>query len=460
MKEGSHHMSQIEKVLAGWEKAETILLKGALLVDPAAGIEEKQDVFIRKGKIEGLSPEITREADLVIDLSGMICAPGFSDMHVHFREPGGEDAETIASGSLAAARGGFTRVACMPNTTPALDSRGLIEFVISQGRAAGFCRVYPVAAATKQRSGAELTELRELQQAGAIAFSDDGSPVGDALVMRRLLEYAKTWDLLVISHAEEPSLVKDGLMNEGYWSTLLGLRGIPAAAESIAIARDIKLAEMTGGRVHIAHVSTREGVNLIREGKARGISVTGETAPHYFSLTDEALQAYDSVHKVNPPLRTEDDRVAILEGILDGTLDVLATDHAPHTDIAKDQELDAAPPGMIGLETAVGVTMEYLHHREQIGLSKIVNICSTRAAEILGWGGGRIKMGENADLTVIDPDAKWTVDPTRFASLSRNCPFKDWELRGRVKMTVCDGRLTHGEELKWRASERLASQIG
>jgi len=232
-------MNQMADAVRLWNKADTILLRGALLVDPAANINEKQDVFIRNGKIEGLAPEIKRDADLVVDLSGMICAPGFSDMHVHFREPGGEDAETIYSGSLAAARGGFTRVACMPNTTPALESRGLIEFIISQAKAAGYCRVYPVAAATKDRSGEQITELRELQEAGAIAVSDDGSPVSDALVMRRLLEYAKTWDILVITHAEELSLSSGGLMNEGFWSTKLGLRGIPAASESIAVARDL-----------------------------------------------------------------------------------------------------------------------------------------------------------------------------------------------------------------------------
>ncbi len=448
-------MSQMAEALRYWDKAETILLRGATVIDPAASVNEKQDLFIRKGKIEGLSPEIKRDADLVVDLSGMICAPGFSDMHVHFREPGGEDAETIRTGSQAASIGGFTRVACMPNTTPALDSRGLVEFVISQGKAAGYCRVYPIAAATKGRQGEQVSELRELQLAGAVAVSDDGSPVASSLVMRRLLEYAKTWDLLVISHAEELTLSKDGLMNEGYWSTKLGLRGIPAASESIAVARDLKLAEITGARLHIAHVSTKDSVDLLRAAKSAGIRVTAETAPQYFSLTEELLQEYDSVHKVNPPLRSEDDRVAILEAVLDGTIDVIATDHAPHTDISKDQELDAAPPGMIGLETSVGVAMEYLHHREKIDLNRIVSLFSTRAAEIMGWGGGRIRLGENADLTVIDPGAVWTVDPSKFVSLARNCPFRNWELRGKVRLTVCDGKLTYQDELGFEPTERI-----
>jgi dihydroorotase len=453
-------MNQTTEGRRNWEQAETILLRGARVVDPAADLEEKRDIFLRRGRIEGIAPAITREADLLVDLEGLVCAPGFGDLHVHLREPGGEDAETIASGSHAAAVGGFTRVACMPNTEPAIDSRGLVEFVIRRAREAGHCRVHPVAAATKGRAGEQLTEMRELQAAGAVAVSDDGSPVKNPLVMRRLMEYARTWDLLVITHAEEGALSDGGVMNEGYWSTVLGLPGVPAAAEAIAIDRDVRLAELARGRLHVAHVSTAEGVAILRAAKARGVAVTGETAPHYFALTDASLKSFDSVYRVNPPLRTAEDRQAILEGLRDGTLDLIATDHAPHTSADKDQELKSAPPGMIGLETAVGVTLEHLYHREGFSLTEVVRLMATRPAEIARWGGGRIQPGEDADLTVFDPDAAWEVDAEQFASLARNCPFQGWKLRGRVQMTVCGGRLTHEEGLAFCPSERLQSQLG
>lgn len=447
------------EVQRNWERAETILLKGGTVIDPESGIAGESDLFLRRGRIEGISPSISREADLVVALSGLIVAPGFGDLHVHLREPGGEDAETIATGTRAAARGGFTRVACMPNTDPPIDNRGQVEFVLRQALAAGHCRVHPVAAATIGRRGEQLTDIRELQAAGAIAVSDDGSPVADARVMRRLLEYAHTWGMLVITHAEEPSLVQDGVMNEGYWSTALGLRGIPTAAEGIAIARDIRLAELADAALHIAHISTREGVDLLRAAKARGAKVTGETAPHYLMLTDECLKSFDSVFRVNPPLRGEEDRRALIEGIKDGTIDAIATDHAPHTQVSKDKELDASPPGMIGLETAVGVALEVLHHREGIDLATIVKLLAVRPAEIGGWGGGCIRMGEDADLTVFDPGAEWVVDPNAFASMARNCPFRNERLRGRVRMTICGGRLTHAEDLSFSPSERLQSLI-
>ncbi len=450
-------MADTNQATGLWKAAETILLRGATVVDPAAGLEAKQDIFIRRGKIEGLSPSIGRDADLVVDLDGLVCSPGFGDLHVHFREPGGEESETIASGSKAAAVGGFTRVACMPNTKPAIDTRGQVEYVIRRGEGAGHCRVFPVAAATKERQGEILAEMREMQLAGAVAVSDDGSPVGNPQVMRRLLEYAGTWDLLVITHAEDPHLSGNGVMNEGYWSTALGVPGIPTASEGIAIARDVRLCELTGARLHVAHVSTREGVEIIRAAKARGIPVTAETAPHYLALTDGALRTYDTVYKVNPPLRTEEDRLAILAGVKDGTLDIIATDHAPHAQDYKDQELDHAPPGMIGLETSLGVSLEYLHHREGLSLTEVVRAFSSRVSEIAGWGGGRIQMGEDVDLAVFDPREEWIVDPETFASLSRNCPFQGWKLRGRVKMTICGGQLTHEENVRFKPSERLLS---
>jgi dihydroorotase len=441
-----------------WERAETILLSGGRLIDPAGGIDEPRDLFIRRGKLEAAAAGITREADLTLDLAGKVVAPGFGDLHVHLREPGDEDAETIASGCRAAAAGGFTRIACMPNTRPPLDNRGQIEYVLRQAAAAQ-ARVFPVAAATRARAGRELTEMRELQAAGAVAVSDDGSPIEDSRMMRRVLEYAHTWNLPVITHAEDRALAAGGVMNEGYWSTVLGLPGAPAAAEGIAVARDIRLAAWTGARLHIAHVSTAEAVALVREAKARGIAVTAETAPHYIALTDEALKEFDSVFRVNPPLRTEADRRAVIAGLRDGAIDALATDHAPHTRVAKDQELEAAPAGMIGLESAVGVTLEVLHHREGFPLNEVVRLWSSRPSAIMAWGGGQVRLGEDADLTVLDPAAAWVCDPETFASLARNCPFRGWKLRGRVQMTICGGRLTHIEGVSACPSERLLSRM-
>jgi dihydroorotase len=442
-----------------WEKAETILLRGGQLVDPQAGLDGPHDAFLRGGRVELVAPHIHREADLVVELKGRVLAPGFGDLHVHLREPGNEDAETIETGCRAAAVGGFTRVACMPNTDPPLDTRGMIEFVQRRARAAGDARVFPVAAATRARAGAELTDMHELRDAGVLAVSDDGSPIANSRVMRRVLEYARTWNLLVITHAEDPGLSAGGLMHEGYWSTILGMRGIPDAAEGIAVARDVRLAELTGARLHIAHVSTREAVETIRQAKQRGVPVTAETAPHYIALTDEILQGYESVYRVNPPLRSEADRVAVIAGLRDGTLDAIATDHAPHTDVAKEQEFEATPPGMIGMETALGVTLEILHHREGFPLTEIVRMMSARPAAIMGWGGGRIRLGEDADLTVFDRETPWTVDAALFASKARNCPFRGWTLRGRAHLTVCGGRLTHEEGVEFCPSERLLSRV-
>ncbi|MBD3235260.1 MAG: amidohydrolase family protein [Candidatus Eisenbacteria bacterium] len=451
-------MTSFAEAQRWWGAAETILLRGGHLIDPAAGIDEPQDIFLRRGHIEAIAGRIGRDADLRVELEGLCIAPGFGDIHVHLREPGGEDAETIESGSAAAARGGFTRIACMPNTEPPIDTRGLVEFVLRRAQSAGAAEVFPVAASTKRRAGDELTEMQELREAGVLAVSDDGSPVRDARVMRRVLEYALTWDLLVISHAEEPSLSAGGVMHEGYWSTVLGLEGIPAAAESVAIARDLRLAELTGGRLHIAHVSTHEGVELIRGAKERGVAVTAETAPHYLALTDESLRTFDSVYRVNPPLRSAADREALIAGLRDGTLDCIASDHAPHTDVAKDQELEAAPPGMIGMETTLGVVCEILHHREGFSLRDLVRLCATRPAEIIGWDPGRVRMGGAAHLTVFAPDQEWEVDPSAFASRARNCPFRTWRLRGRSRLTVCGGRLTHQEDVEFCPSERLLTQ--
>ena len=435
------------EVQRSWEKAETILLKGGTVIDPASGIATESDLFLRSGHVEGISASISREADLIVDLTGLVVSPGFGDLHVHLREPGGEDAETIETGTLAAARGGFTRVACMPNTDPPIDNRGQIEFILRQARASGHCRVHPVAAATVGRQGEQLTDIRELQEAGAVAVSDDGSPIEDAHVMRRLLEYARTWGMLVITHAEEPSLSKAGVMNEGYWSTALGLRGIPAAAEGIAIARDIRLAELADAHLHIAHISTREGVDLLRAAKARGAKVTGETAPHYLMLTDELLKGYDSVYRVNPPLRGEEDRQALIAGIKDGTIDALATDHAPHTQVSKDKELDASPPGMIGLETALGVYTAELIESGLLSWMQLIEKLTVRPAAALGLDAPSLAMGQCADITIIDPARRWKVEPEKFRSKGRNCPFAGRTLTGKAVATILAGRVCYLDSL-------------
>jgi dihydroorotase len=426
--------------------AERFVLRGARVVDPASGTDAVRDVLVKDGLLEAVEPSLPGGVDaLELRAEGKILCPGLQDVHVHFREPGGEDSETIESGALAAARGGFSHVLTMPNTTPPVDHRGIVEQILRRGRAACGTVVVPAAAITKGLAGAELTEMMELREAGAIAVTDDGHPVDSAVMMRRGMEYARGAGMLLISHCEDRSLKGAGVMNEGYWSTMLGLRGIPAESETIAIARDIALARLTGCRLHVAHVSTAAGVEHIRKAKAEGLPVTAETAPHYLALTDVRLRGYDPRFKMNPPLRTEADRKALKEGLRDGTIDVIATDHAPHASERKEVELDAAPFGVIGLETSLSVCIEELIHGEVLDWIGLVHVMSARAAGLMEWGGGRLVVGEPADLTLIDPEARWTVRSEAFASLSRNCPFEGQELPGRVLLTMADGRVTHAE---------------
>jgi dihydroorotase len=443
-----------------WEVARTIALEDVRVVDPGGPWDGARRLVLREGRVlEPAEAAQIPEPDLVLDLKGCLVTPGLADMHVHLREPGDEDAETVATGLQAAARGGFTRVACMPNTKPPLDSRAAVEFVLARAREACGVRLHPVGGITLGLQSDELTEMADLQAAGVLAVSNDGYPVRSSLVMRRAMEYAKGLGLLVISHAEDPDLRGPGVMNEGYWSTVLGLRGIPAAAEEIAVARDIALCRLTGCRLHIAHVSTAGSVELIRRAKAEGLPVTAETAPHYFTLTDASLQTYDANFKMNPPLRTERDVEAILAGLADGTLDVVASDHAPHTPEAKEVELDQAAFGIIGLETSLGIVVTHLLRPGRIGPDDLVRLMSRRPAEIMGWPGGRIVSGEPADLTVIDTGRTWTVDPEEFASKSRNTPFGGWELQGRAVLTVAGGRVVHQGDLSGRVRAELLDRI-
>jgi dihydroorotase len=421
-----------------------LFLRNGRLIDPASGIDGPRDVLLKDGRIAGIHqpgqagelPPGTRE----FDCRGCWLVPGLIDMHVHLREPGEEYKETIVSGTRAAAAGGFTAVACMPNTRPVNDCQAVTAFILGKARE-GYARVYPVGAISRGSTGEVLAEYGELKAAGAVAVSDDGLPVSNSQLMRRALEYASNHGLLVISHAEEPALSRNGLMNEGALATRLGLTGIPSIAEEIMVYRDLALAAYLGQPIHIAHVSTREAVDLIRRAKERGCRVSAETAPHYFTLTEEAVGQYNTKAKMNPPLRRRTDVEAIREGLRDGTLDAIATDHAPHSALEKDVEFDMAANGIIGLETSLSLALG-LVREGVIGPSRLVELLATRPAEILGVTGGKLTAGAPADLTVIDPQREFIYDAARVVSKSKNSPFLGWPLQGQAVLTIVGGRIT------------------
>jgi dihydroorotase len=424
---------------------QTILLRNGRVIDPSQNFDAVADLWLADGKILGTGPQPGRAADRTLDCTGLIVAPGLIDMHVHLREPGREEDETIATGTAAAVAGGVTSVACMPNTEPALDTRMAAEFVVQQAQRAGFCNVFPIGAVTKNREGKELAELGGLVEGGAVAFTDDGAPVYSAEIMRRALEYCKMLDRAVLVHAEILELTQGGVMNEGFVSTQLGLRGMPAVAEDIMIYRDIVLAELTGGKVHILHVSTAGGVDLIRQGIAKGIRVSGEACPHHFLLTDETLRAFDSNYKMSPPLRTQKDVDAILAGLKDGTLSVLATDHAPHAPEKKERELDQAPNGIIGLETFLPLCVTHLVEPGHLSWPQMLAKMTVNPARVLGIDRGTLQPGKPADVTVIDPKAKWTIDKASFKSKSRNTPFDGHKVTGRAVATIVGGVVKKNE---------------
>ncbi len=417
-----------------------LLLKGGRIIDPSQGLDLVADLLLEEGKIAALAPNLSPEGAEVLPCEGLIVSPGFIDLHVHFREPGEEWKETIATGSKAAVAGGFTAVACMPNTKPPNDNAEITRYLLQKAAEAGLCRVYPVACITKGQRGEELTEFGELKAAGAVAVSDDGRPVPEAGLMRLALEYAKNFDLPVISHAEELSLSQGGHVNEGLASARLGLRGIPAQGEAIAIFREVALVELTGSPIHIAHVSTRAGVEIIRRAKEKGLPVTAETAPHYFTLTEEATFGYHTNAKVNPPLRSEEDRQAVEEALADGTLDAIATDHAPHSPLEKVCEFERAAFGLIGLETALPLTLR-LVERGTISLVRLVELLSCTPAKILKIPGGTLRQGGVADVTVFDPEARWVVTEEALHSKSKNSPFLGWEMKGLAVYTIVGGRV-------------------
>ena len=426
-----------------------LLLTGARVIDPSQKMDAVADVLLENGKIAQIAPDLSKTLDSkssgkikTIDLASMIVTPGLIDMHTHLREPGLEYKETIASGAAAAVAGGFTSVACMPNSSPINDNRSITEFIKRKAAEAALANVYPIGAISKDSAGSQLTEFWDLKEAGVVALSDDGKPVMDAALMRRALEYASSLGLPVISHCEDMNLSGGGLMNEGYYSTILGLRGIPSIAEEAMVARDILIAEFTKTSVHIAHVSTAGSVRLIREAKKRGLSVTAETAPHYFTLTDESVQGYDTNFKINPPLRGIDDLAAIKEGLADGTLDAIACDHAPHGRTDKEVEFEYAACGISGLETSLGLSMQ-LVHEGVISWAQLIAKMSSNPARILNLPKGTLKAGADADITVIDPNLKWTIDVKAFRSRGKNTPVHGREMQGRAALTIVGGDIKY-----------------
>ena len=424
-----------------------ILLRGGRVVDPSQRLDEVLDVLLVGGEVAriGRDLEAPEGAD-VRRVDGLVVCPGLIDLHVHLREPGFEHKETIQTGARAAAAGGFTAVCAMPNTDPPIDDPAAVGFVLAEGMRAGAARVYPVGCISVGQKGERLTEIGEMVDAGAVAISDDGQPVADSGLMRLALEYAQTFGIPVADHCEDKGLSRGGSMHEGVVSARLGLIGIPGAAEDTIVARDLMLAELTGGRIHIQHVSTRRSVELIREAKARGVRVTAEATPHHFTLTDEAVDGYRTEAKVNPPLRTADDRDAVREGLADGTLDCIATDHAPHHYDEKEQAFDDAPFGLIGLETALGLAITELVGKGVLTLMDLVDRMSCGPARAFNLPGGTLRPGSPADVTVFDPAEEWIVDPNTFLSKSRNTPFAGWKLTGRAVLTIVGGRIVWSRE--------------
>jgi len=418
-----------------------LLLKNGRVVDPASKLDARRDVLIEDGRLAAVDAKIERTGAEVFDAANLVVAPGFIDMHVHLREPGKEAAETIQSGARAAAAGGFTALASMPNTQPANDTALVTRYILAQAAQAGGARVYPVGAVTKNLAGEELAELESLRAAGAVAFSDDGHPVWNSRILRRALEYAAALNLVVIDHCEDPQLAAGGVMHEGEWALRLGLRGIPALAEELPVTRNVVMAALTGGRIHQAHLSTRGALDVVRRAKREGARVTCEVTPHHFTLTDEACRDYDTRAKMNPPLRSADDVAALIEGLADGTVDAIASDHAPHTPTEKQTDFESAPFGVIGLETTVALALDKLFHAGKITLPRLIELFSVNPARILGVEGGQLKVGAPADLTVLDLEKKWTYRAAEGLSKSRNSPFDGWSFRGAPAATIVAGAL-------------------
>jgi dihydroorotase len=425
-----------------------IVLRGGRLIDPSQGLDDTGDVLVVDERIEhaGAPNESYGEDVQIVDCAGFVIAPGFIDVHCHLREPGREDVETIATGARSAAAGGFTAVCAMPNTDPVTDNQAAVGFITRQAARAKAARVYPIGAISVGQRGESLAEFGEMVGAGAVAVSDDGRPVASAHLMRTALEYARTFGIPVADHCEEPTLAKGGAMNEGIVSARLGLKGVPAEAEEIMVIRDILIARRTGGHVHLCHMSTRGSVELIRWGKERGINVTAEVCPHHLSLTEAEVEGYNTNAKMNPPLRTADDVAALQEALRDGTIDVVATDHAPHHYDEKEREFADAPNGIVGLETALAVVHDTLVVSGMLDLPALVDRMSVAPSRIFKLQGGTLRRGSVADITVFDPTREWTVDPTKFLSKGRNSPYGGRRLRGRAECTIVGGQIVYRAE--------------
>ena len=414
------------------------LIRNGRVIDPANGRDETADLLIVEGRIA--DPATVVETPDVIDATGLVVAPGLIDLHVHLREPGQSAKETIASGTRAAAAGGFTSVVCMPNTSPAVDSPSVVTWILEKAKAEACVNVFPTGAITKGIAGEELAPIGSMHKAGIVALTDDGRCIQNHEVMRRALEYARMFDLTVMDHCQDYNLVGKGVMHEGYWSTLLGLPGWPAAGEEIIVQRNALLAELTGTRIHCQHLSSGGSVRILREARSRGLPLSGEVCPHHIALTDEALRGFDTNFKMNPPLRSQADVELLLEGIADGTISVLASDHAPHCSYEKEVEFDLAPFGILGLETELGLFIDILlHKRKVISLPRLIAMFTLEPARLLGLNRGTLSVGAPADVTLIDPDLEWTVDREQSFSRSRNTPFHGWELKGRAVRTIVGG---------------------
>lgn len=421
-----------------------LLIRKGIIIDPSQSLEAKHDLLIRDGCVAEIAESISADGAEIFDADGLIVAPGFIDLHVHLREPGFEYKETIESGARAAVAGGFTSVCCMPNTKPINDNSSVTSFIVEQARRASLANVFPIGAITQGSKGEQLAEIGEMKTAGIVAISDDGKPVVDSGIMRRAMEYAADFDLPVVDHCEDCCGAHEWAMHEGEYSALMGLKGLPGAAEDLHVARDILLGEMTGARIHIAHISTARSVDLVRQAKARGLKVTCEVTPHHFTLSDKDVyqSAFNTNFKMAPPLRSQSDVEAILEGLRDGTIDAIATDHAPHHANEKMYEFDKSLNGITGLETSVSLTLDRLVHRGVISLTRMVELLSCNPAKLFKLDRGSLKVGAIADVTIFDPEKQIKIDVAKSQSKSRNTPFDGWELKGAPVATIVDGRIS------------------
>ncbi len=420
-----------------------LLFQGGRIVDPSQDLDGRADLLVENGTVARIGKIARNKSWEVVDASGLILAPGFVDMHVHLREPGGEGKETIQTGSEAAVAGGFTSIACMPNTSPVNDSPALTRYILERARQTNLVNIFPIGAVTRGSQGEELAEIGVMHRAGIVAVSDDGNPIQNHQLMRRALEYIKLFDIPLVDHCEDRLLAAGGCMNEGAVSTRLGLRGASRTAEELHVARDVMLSRITGGRVHIAHVSAKESLDWIRQGKRHGAGVTCEVTPHHFTLTDGDIGEYDTNFKMSPPLREAEDVEAMVQGLADGTVDCIASDHAPHASLEKDTTFEEAANGVIGLETSLPLALDRLVHRGVISLTRLVELMSRNPSRILRLDRGTLREGATADITVIDLNRESTIDVRCFRSKSRNCPFHGWKLRGMPVMTVVGGRVVY-----------------